>query len=43
VSERLRDDCARFLDDLRSTIDRRHESPAEKPTGWVPRGREGPV
>jgi len=43
VSDRLRDDCARFLDDLRTTIDRRHELPAENRTGWVPRGREGPL
>jgi hypothetical protein len=40
VSDQLRDDCARFLDDLRTTIDRRRETPPERRADWVPRGRE---
>ena len=34
VSEELRADCARFLDELRNQLDRRAE-PAEA-SGWVP-------
>jgi len=39
VSDQLRDDCARFLDELRRTIDRR-EPPPEPRTGWVPRAKQ---
>jgi hypothetical protein len=34
VSEVLRTDCARFLDELRAQIGRRRERPES--TGWVP-------
>jgi len=40
VSEQLRDDCERFLQDLRTTIDRRDGAPPEPRTGWVPRARQ---
>jgi hypothetical protein len=34
VSDQLRDDCARFLDELRTQIHRREEPPQR--SGWVP-------
>jgi hypothetical protein len=37
VSEELRDDCARFLEDLRALIDRRCERAEDD--GWVPTPR----
>jgi hypothetical protein len=40
VSEELRDDCARFLQELRTTIDRREGAPPERRTGWVPRAKQ---
>jgi hypothetical protein len=40
VTAQLRDDCARFLDDMRTTIGRRRETPSEKRNSWVPRGRQ---
>ncbi len=40
VSDELRNDCARFLQDLRAAIGRRHESTPEKQAGWVPRPRQ---
>jgi hypothetical protein len=38
VSDELRDDCARFLDELRSQIHRRDES--RRDDGWVPAARQ---
>ena len=35
VSEELRTDCARFLDELRALLRIRHERPRER-AGWVP-------
>jgi hypothetical protein len=39
VSEDLRADCARFLEDLRALVGHRAEM-LERP-GWVPKGRGG--
>jgi hypothetical protein len=38
VSEELRADCARFLDELRALIERRDE--ASERAGWVPAPRQ---
>ena len=37
VSEELRADCARFLEDLRALVGHRAEPSAR--AGWVPKGR----
>ena len=40
VSDQLRADCTRFLDEVRTTIDRRQE--AAEHSGWVPRSGRPP-
>jgi hypothetical protein len=41
VSDDLRADCERFLNDLRTLIDRRRDPPPER-AGWVPRPESSP-
>jgi hypothetical protein len=40
VSDEFRDDCARFLQELRTTIDRRDGALPQPRTGWVPRAKQ---
>ena len=38
VSDELRADCARFLEELRTQLDRRRDP--EAPVGWIPAYRD---